>query len=92
MIVYPPPYDCLIWDYRRTNTDTIINSINQVDLGFLFCQKNVYQLVKMFSQILFQINVTFTDMDPPWMTNYSKYKIHCKNSFYHKYLKHGKKN
>ena len=31
MIVYPPPYERLVWDCKRTNTDGIINSINQVD-------------------------------------------------------------
>ena len=36
--------------------------------------------------------VTFNDKYPPWMTNYLKYKIPCKNSLYLKYLKHGKKN
>ena len=46
----------------------------------------------MFSQILFQINVTFNKKDPPWMTNYLKYKICCKKGLYLKYLKHGKKN
>ena len=25
---------------------------------------------------------------PPWMTNYLKHKIHCKNSLYLKYLEH----
>ena len=30
MIVYPP-YECLVWDYKRVNTDAIISSINQVD-------------------------------------------------------------
>ena len=36
--------------------------------------------------------VTFNDKDPPWMTNYLKYKIHCKKGLYLKYLKHGKRN
>ena len=30
MIVYPP-YECLVWDYKRAKTDAIISSINQVD-------------------------------------------------------------
>ena len=36
--------------------------------------------------------VTFNNKDPHWMTNYLKHKIHCKNSLYLKYLKHGKTN
>ena len=61
MIVYPPPYECLVWDYKRANTDASINSINKVDSEFLFCNKTVHQQVNifnktlMFSQILFQL-------------------------------------
>ena len=29
MIVCLPPYERLVWDYKRANTDAIINSINQ---------------------------------------------------------------
>ena len=36
MIVYPPPYERLVWDYKRANTDAIITSINQVDWEFMF--------------------------------------------------------
>ena len=36
MIVYPPTYERLVWDYKRANTDAIINSINEVDWEFLF--------------------------------------------------------
>ena len=32
------------------------------------------------------------DKHSPWMTNYLKYKINCKNSLYLLYLKHSKKN
>ena len=64
MIVYPPPYERLVWDYKRANTDAIISSINQVDWEFLFFNKNVHQQVYIFnktlisSQILFQINMS----------------------------------
>ena len=39
MTGYPPPYERLVWDYKRANTDAIINSINQVDWEFLFFNK-----------------------------------------------------
>ena len=97
MIVYPPPYERLVWDYKRANTDAIISSINQVDWEFLFFNKNVHQQVYIFNKTLINIfsnfipnrYVTFNDKDPPW---YLKGKIHCKNSLYLKYLKHGKRN
>ena len=48
--------------------------------------------MNVFSNCIPNKYITFTDKDPPWMTNYLKYKIHCKNSLYLNYLKHGKKN
>ena len=27
MIVYPPTYECLVWDYKNANTEAIISSI-----------------------------------------------------------------
>ena len=63
MIVYTP-YEHLVWDYKRANTDAITSSINQVDWEFIFFNKNVHQQVYIFnktlisSQILFQINIS----------------------------------
>ena len=100
MIVYSLPYENLVWEYRRTNTDVISNSINQVDWEFLFFNKNVHQQVKIFNKTLIDIffnfipnkYVTFNDKDPQWMTSYLKYKIYCKKCLYLKHLKHGKRN
>ena len=73
MIVYPPPYERLVWDYKRANTDAIISSINQVDGEFLFINKNVHQQVSIFNKTLMNIfsnfipnkYVIFNDKDPP---------------------------
>ena len=73
MIVYPPPYERLVWDYKRANTDAIISSINQADWEFLFFNKNVHQQVYIFNKTLMNIfsnfipnkYVTFKDKDPP---------------------------
>ena len=43
MIVYPPAHKRLVWDFKRTNTDAIINSINQADWEILFFNENMYQ-------------------------------------------------
>ena len=43
-IAYPPPYERLVWDYKRANTDAIINPVTQVDWEFhFFHKKNVHQ-------------------------------------------------
>ena len=79
----------------RVNTDAIIDSINQIDWDFFFFFKNVHQQINIFNKIFVNVfihfipnkYVTFNNKDPPWMTNYLKYKIHCKNSLYLKYSK-----
>ena len=99
IIVYPPPCKHLAWDYKRANTDAIINSIYQVDWEFLFSNKNVHQQVNIFNKTLMNIfsnfipnkYVTFNDKYPPWLTNYLKHKIHCKNNLYLKYVKYCKR-
>ena len=79
----------------------IINSINHIDWDFFFFfNKNVHQqinklnkaLMNIFSNFIRNKYVTFNDKDPPWMTNYVKYKIHFKKCLYLKYLKHAKRN
>ena len=30
-IVYPPPYECLVWDFKGANINAITTAINQVD-------------------------------------------------------------
>ena len=100
MIVYLPPYESLVWDYKRANNDAIINSINQADWELLFFNKNVHQQVYIFNKTLMNIfsdfipnrYVTFNDKYPPWKTNYLKPKINCKNNLCLKYFKHGKRN
>ena len=52
MIVYPPPYEYLVWDCKRANTDAIISSINQTDWGFLFFNKNIHQQVYIINKTL----------------------------------------
>ena len=48
--------------------------------------------MNIFSNFIPNKYVTFNDKDPPWMTNYLKYKIHCIKCLYLKCLKHGKRN
>ena len=75
-------------------------NVPQVHWRFPFFNKNVHQQVNIFNKTSMNIfssfipnkYVTFKDKDLPWMTSYPKYKIHCKNSLYLKYLNHGNRN
>ena len=39
-IEYPPPYEQLVWDYKKANIDNIKNSVKSVNWEFLLnnCQ------------------------------------------------------
>ena len=58
-IPYPPPYERLVWDYKRANNDAIISSVNQVDWEFLFFNKNVHQKVYIFNKTLISSQPNF---------------------------------
>ena len=99
MIVYPPPYECLVWDYRRANESAINAALNRVDWEFLFSNKSVNQQVTIFNRTAMNIYsnfvpnkfATFNDRgDPPWMTSNIKDKINYCNNIYREYLKKGK--
>ena len=49
MIVYPPPCECLVWDYKRASESVINAALNEVDWEFLFSNKSVNQQVIIFN-------------------------------------------
>ena len=97
-IVYPPPYERLVWDFKRANVNAVTTAINQVEWKFLFSCENVHQQVNIFNKTIITIFsnltpnklVTFNDKDPPWMTEKLKGKIKWKQKVYRDYLKNGK--
>ena len=34
MIEYPPPYECLVWDYKHSDGNVIAKALDQVDYIF----------------------------------------------------------
>ena len=53
--VYPPPYESLVWDFKRADVNAITTGINQVDRKFIFSCKNVHQQVNIFSKTIVNI-------------------------------------
>ena len=45
MILYPPPYKCLVRDYKRAIESAINAALNKVDWEFLLYKKSVNQQV-----------------------------------------------
>ena len=86
-IEYPPPYIRKIWDYNRSETDSINRSIEIFDWPSLFSGKNVHEQVELFNKTLLNIFHNFIpnkiilcdDKDPPWMNGEIKNLIKRKN-------------
>ena len=80
-IAYPPPYQCLVWDFKRAEVNAITTAINQVNWRCFPC-KNVHQqgnifnktIIDVFSSFIPNKLVNFEDEDPPWMTEKLKKK------------------
>ena len=85
---YPLPYEHLVWDYKKADTNSIRKAFKQVNWEFLFQNKNVPEQVLTLNETLFDVFSSFTpnkipnfnDKDPTWMTQYLKSKINwCYN-------------
>ena len=94
-IKYPPPYQRLVWDYKRANVESIKMSIELVNWETLFHNKTVHKQVSIFNETLMNIfsnfipnkYITFDDRDPPWMNDFVKTKTKFKNQLYNTYIK-----
>ena len=86
-IEYPPPYIRKIWNYNRSETDSINRSIEMFDWSYSFSGKNVHEQVELFNKTLLNIFQNFIpnkiilcgDKDPPWMNDKIKNLIKRKN-------------
>ena len=94
---YPPLHECLVWDYDKENVESIKQSIESVNWEVVIINKSIHKHVSIFNETLMNIFsnfnpnklVTFDDRDPPWMNDYMKGKIKCKNQLYKTYAKNG---
>ena len=88
-VIYPPPYQRLIWDYKKANVDCIKKSLNSVDWDFVFSNKNVHQQAEYLNNVLMNVFtnfipnklITIDDKDPPWMNDVIKNKIKKRDFF-----------
>ena len=49
-ITYPPPYQCLIWDYKKAdNISNIRKALDLINWEKLFSQKNINAQVTVFN-------------------------------------------
>ena len=48
-VEYPPPYERLVWNFKKSNNDAIKKAIELVNWNFLFSNKSVHEQVTIFN-------------------------------------------
>ena len=97
-ISYPPPYQCLVWDYKKADSKNIRKALDSVNWERLFDQKPINAQVRAFTETILNVfrnyvpnnYITVDDKDPVWMNENIKTKIKEKNTLYQKYIENGR--
>ena len=95
-MIYHPPYQRLVWDYKKANVDCIKKSLNSIDWDFVFSNKNVHQQAQYLNKVLMNVFtnyipnklITIDDKDPPWMNDEIRNKIKERDLFYQQLKKY----
>ena len=94
-IYYPPPYQRLIWDYKKADPLKIRKALDSVNWERLFGQHDINQQVMTLNKVLLNIfrnyvpnkYITIDNKDPVWMNDTVKSKIIAKNLLLKQYIK-----
>ena len=97
-ISYPPPYQRLIWDYKKTDSKNIRKALDSVNWERLFDQKDINAQVVALNETILNVfrnyvpnkYITIDDKDPVWMNETIKSKIKAKNALYKKYVQNSR--
>ena len=90
IIEYPPPYQRLVWDYKRANVNSIKQALYQVNWSTILLNKDLHQQINILNSIKLNIFtnyvsskvITIDDKNPPWKTDIVKSKTEWRNSIY----------
>ena len=74
-ISYPPPYQRLIWDYKKADSEKIRKALDLVNWERLFSNKDINTQVSIFNETILNVfsnyvpnkYITIDDKDPVWM-------------------------
>ena len=97
-IEYPPLYERLVWDYKKTNTQLLNRTIEAFNWEKLLENKNVNEQLYLFNKTMLNIfhnfipnkNIICNDKDPPWFNNHIKTLIEKKNHLFKSYMANGR--
>ena len=98
-ISYPPPYQRLVWDYKKADSKSIRKALDSVNWERLFDQLDINAQVAAFNETILNVfrnyvpnkYITIDDKDPVWMKENIKTKIKEKNTFYQKQIENGRR-
>ena len=96
-IYYPPPYQRLIWDYKKADSIKIRKALDSVNWERLFGQADINEQVIKFNEVILNVfrnyvpnkYVIIDDKDPIWMNDFVKTKIKTKNILFKQCIKNG---
>ena len=85
-ISYPPPYQHLIWDYKKADSEKIRKAFDLVNWERLFSNKDINRQVSILNETILNIfsnyvpnkYITINDKNPIWMNKIIKLKIKAK--------------
>ena len=89
-VVFPPPYECEVWHFKKANVDHIRKTSNGFQWANSFQNMNVNDMVHSFNRsikniihnfILHEI-ITCDHRDPLWINSSIKHLIQDKNETY----------
>ena len=97
-IYYPPPYQRLIWDYKKADSTKIRKALDTVNWERLFDKKDLNAQVITLNETILNVfrnyvpnkYITVDDKDPVWMNEIIKSKMKAKNKLYKQYIKNGR--
>ena len=97
-IYYPPPYQRLIWDYKKADATKIRKALDSVNWERLFDKKNVNAQVLKLNETTLNVfrnyvpskYLTIDDKDPVWMNETIKSKIKIKSKIFKEYIQNGR--
>ena len=95
-IYYPPPYQRLIWDYKKADSTNIRKALDSVNWERLFDKKDLNSQVVTLNETILNVfrnyvpNKYIDDKDPVWMSEIIKSKMETKNRLYQQYIQNGR--
>ena len=95
----PPPYKRTLWDCSKAYSQSIRNTINELDWHSHFSGLGPEEMTEIFTNNLYSIFssnipnkvVTCNDKDPPWITPQLKRSIKRKQRTYRNFVRRGRR-